>query len=59
MAIGIEAIFLLISGLVFLAGSLNAIPKIGKHLAKLGKFLAGFGVFIGIIDIILFIMALF
>lgn len=49
----IEAIWLILSGLILAAGILPAIPALGKILAKVSKALAGVQVPIGIIALIL------
>lgn len=46
----------IIAGLVLMAGILEMIPAMGKHLAKLSKWLGGFQTIIGIIAIILGIL---
>ena len=42
----------IIAGLILCVGFLEAIPKMGKHLAKFAKWLGGFDTIIGIIIII-------
>ncbi len=58
MSIGATEVFLLISGLILGGEALARIPKAGDSLKKMGNWLSGFGVFIGIIDIVLFFLAL-
>lgn len=59
MPIGIVEIFLLISGLILIGSELTRVPKVGRDLTNLSKWLGRFGVFIGLVNIILFFMALF
>ncbi len=59
MPVGAVEVFLLASGLVLLGSELERVPKVGDDLKKLAHWLSGFGVFIGVIDVVLFILALF
>jgi len=45
----------ILAGLILCVGFLEAIPKMGKHLAKFAKWLGGFDTIIGIILIIVVI----
>lgn len=56
---GIESFMLLVSGLILAAAWLHNVPGIGKILKDIGNTLANIGAVVGIIDIILFIVALF
>jgi hypothetical protein len=53
VGIVIVEIFLIIAGLVMLAGLMGAVPALGEHLEKLAKWLGSFEGIIGIIAIII------
>ena len=54
----LQAAFGIIVGLILIAGILEAIPAMGKHLAKLAKWLGSFQTIIGIIALIIGILGL-
>ena len=58
MALTIEGIFLLVSGLILIGSELRSIPKVGEGLKKTADWLGRFGVFIGVINLVLFVLAL-
>ena len=56
MGVTLEGVWLIVSGLVLLSGSLYLIPALGKQLEKLAKFLGGFQTIIGVVAIVLGIL---
>jgi len=57
-SVGLANIWLLIVGLILVAGVMSALPALGKYIAKLTKALGAFQTIIGIVALILGILEL-